>query len=95
MGWYQDNIWNEFFRYAYPISFVGAIFSAVLATLHTDLANVIINKNLLIVVNIKIGFCGLVALAHWYTIDLTMLDDIFSYIDLKISGVLDSVKSEP
>jgi hypothetical protein len=92
MGWTQDTIWNNIFTYAYPISFMGAIFYGVLAVAQTDVSNVITNKNWLIAFNVFIGLCGLLSLGAWFNTDLSFADGVTSVIDLKLNGLKDGVK---
>jgi hypothetical protein len=92
MGWTQETIWNNAFYFAYPISFVGAIFYGVLAIAQTDISNVITNKNWLVAFNIFIGLCGLVSLGAWFQTDLSFADTVTGVIDLKLNDVRNNVK---
>ena len=91
MGWFQDTVWNNIFDYAYPISFIGAIFYGILAVAQTDISNVITNKNWLVAFNIFIGLCGLLSLGSWFNTDLSFADPVTGVIDLKLNGMKNSV----
>jgi hypothetical protein len=91
MAWGQDVIWNNAFYFAYPISFMGAIFYGILAIAQTDISNVITNKNWLVAFNLFIGLCGLVSLGAWFRTDLSFADPVTGYIDLKLNTVRDRV----
>ena len=91
MAWGQDVIWNNAFYFAYPISFMGAIFYGILAVAQTDISNVITNKNWLVAFNLFIGLCGLVSLGAWFNTDLSFADPVTGYIDLKLNTVRDRV----
>ena len=73
MGWAQDTLWNNAFYFAYPISFLGAMFYGVLAVAQTDISNVITNKNWLVAFNVFIGLCGLLAMGAWFNTDLSFI----------------------
>jgi len=91
MGWFQDTVWNNIFDYAYPISFIGAIFYGILAVAQTDISNVITNRNWLVAFNIFIGLCGLLSLGVWFNTDLSFADPVTGVIDLKLNGMKNSV----
>jgi hypothetical protein len=94
MGWTQNNIWNNIFTYAYPISFMGAIFYGVLAVAQTDVSNVITNKNWLVAFNVFIGLCGLVSIGAWFQSDLSFADGVTTLVDLKLNDLKGSVKRD-
>jgi hypothetical protein len=93
MGWTQDTIWNNAFSYAYPISFLGAIFYGVLAVAQTDVSNVITNKNWLVAFNIFIGLCGLISISVWFNADASFINGLTQYVDLDVNKVKKSVKT--
>jgi hypothetical protein len=95
MGWFQTTIWNNLFMYAYPVSFLGAIFYGILAVAQTDVSNIITNKNWLIAFNVIIGLSGLLALAHWFDAPLDMVDGVTGIIDLNLTDIKKSVKNTP
>ena len=95
MGWFQDKMWKNLFIYAYPISFLGAIFYGILAIAQTDVVNIITNKNWLVAFNIFIGLSGLLAIAHWSNTSLSMVDNVTKIIDLNLTDIKDSVKNTP
>ena len=92
MGWTQETLWNNAFSYAFPISFMGAIFYGILAVAQTDVSNVITNKNWLIAFNLFIGLCGLVSLGTWFSVDVPYINNVTSYIDLDVNQVKANVK---
>jgi hypothetical protein len=92
MGWTQETIWNNAFHFAYPISFLGAIFYGVLAIAQTDVSNVITNKNWLVAFNIFIGLCGLVSIAVWFNADLSFTQPVTGLIDLNLNDLKGKVK---
>jgi len=81
MGWTQNTIWNNIFKYAYPFSFLGSMFYCVLAVLQVDINSIVANRNVVIVFNIFIGLCGFFSFAAWYSTDLTMFDGITRTVD--------------
>jgi hypothetical protein len=93
MGWFQNTVWNNAFHYAYPISFMGAIFYGILAVAQTDVSNVITNKNWLVAFNVFIGLCGLVSIGTWFQTDLSFTDSVTKLIDLDLNELKDKVKT--
>jgi hypothetical protein len=92
MGWFQETVWNNIFDYAYPISFLGAIFYGILAIAQTDLTGIITNKNWAVAFNVFIGLCGLLSMGAWFNTDLSFADPVTGAIDLKLNGMKASVK---
>jgi hypothetical protein len=60
--WVGDYI----FAYAYPISFLGAMFYGIASIVSFDPSTVIANKNVSVFLNGLIGLCGLMSLCNWY-----------------------------
>jgi hypothetical protein len=60
------NIGDYIFAYAYPISFLGAMFYGIASIVSFDPSTVIANKNVSVFINGLIGVCGLVSLFNWY-----------------------------
>ena len=85
MGWFQDNIWNNLFKYAYPISFIGTLFFLILSIFQKPINEVISNTYVLIIYYILIGASSIISLLSWIDIDYTNSNDITSYIDLDLN----------
>ena len=94
MGWFQDNLWNNVFTYAYPISFMGAMAYGLLAIAQVDISSIITNKNWLVAFNVFIGLCGIMSLASWFGTDISALDGVTTYIDLKAATTVSKVKKD-
>ena len=60
------GIGDILFAYAYPISFLGAIFYAISSVVSFDPTTVVANKNVSVALNAVIGVCGLLSLFNWY-----------------------------
>lgn len=82
MGFLQETIWNNVFKYAYPISFIGSMAYGMLSILQVDASLIIANKNIVIAINAFIGICGLLAFAAWYNTDISVITDVTKFIDL-------------
>ena len=91
MGWFQDNIWNNIFNYAYPISFIGTFFYLVLSILQLKINDVITNIYILILFDIFIGLCSIISLMAWINIDLSYSNNITSSLDLDLNKVKNKV----
>jgi hypothetical protein len=82
MGWLQDSLWNNLFKYAYPISFLGSMAYGILSIAQVDASSIVANKNIIIVINAFTGFCGLLGCAAWFDIDVSMITDVTKFFDL-------------
>jgi hypothetical protein len=82
MGWLQDTLWNNLFKYAYPISFLGSMAYGILSIAQVDASSIVANKNIIIVINAFIGLCGLLGFAAWFDIDVSMITDVTKFLDL-------------
>ena len=76
MGWTQTTIWNNIFKYSYPISFIGSMAYCIMAIMQVDLFTIIANRNIVIAVNVFVGLCGFFSFTAWYSTDLSWIDDI-------------------
>jgi hypothetical protein len=91
MGWLQDNLWNNIFKYAFPLSFLGSIGYGILAVTQTDINSVIVNKNWVFAMNVFIGLCGLLSLASWFNTDISVVDGVTTLIDLNANLTRDNI----
>ena len=91
MGWFQDNLWNNVFKYAYPLSFIGAAAYGILSIFQININDVAINKNWVIAFNIFIGLCGLLSMTSWYSTDISIIDGVTNYIDLDANRTRDII----
>jgi hypothetical protein len=94
MGWAQDSLWNNIFYYAYPLSFLGAMFYGVLAVAQTDISNVITNKNWLVAFNVFIGICGLLSMGAWFSTDLSFADPVTGLVDLNLNTLKGNIAKQ-
>jgi hypothetical protein len=54
------------FAYTYVFAFVGAMFYATSSILNYQPSNIMIDKNMVIFLNLFIGLCGVIALFNWF-----------------------------
>ena len=94
MGWFQDNLWNNIFKFAYPISFLGSIAYGILAITQTNINDVFINKNWVFAFNIFIGICGLLSLSSWFNTDISFVDGVTTLIDLNANLTRDKIEKD-
>lgn len=85
MGFLQESIWNNIFKYSYPVSFISTLFLLVFSILEKNITEIITNKYVLITVYIFIGLSAIFSCISWYNTDLSNIDNITSYIDLNIA----------
>ena len=95
MGVLQDSLWNNIFKYAYPISFIGSMAYGVLAVAQVDISSVITNKNWLVAFNIFIGLCGLLSIGAWFDSDYSVINGVTSIIDLDANVTIDKISKQP
>jgi hypothetical protein len=68
------KIQEYIFMWSYVISFVGAVFFSLSSLINIEPASLIVNKNILVVVNITIGISGIVSLFVFFNQDVPSLD---------------------
>jgi hypothetical protein len=85
MGYLQDSVWNNIFKYSYPVSFISTLFLLVFSILEKNISEIITNKYVLITVYIFIGLSAIFSCISWYNTDLSNIDNITSYIDFNIA----------
>jgi hypothetical protein len=61
-----DTIIFYLLPYAYPISFFGSLFYGISTIVKIEPLSIIVNEDLLVFINFKIGILGLISLFHWY-----------------------------
>ena len=54
------------FAYAYPVSFLGALFYGIASIVSFDPSTVVANKNVSVILNAFIGVCGVISLFNWF-----------------------------
>ena len=60
------TITDYLFGYAYPVSFIGAMFYGIASIVYTNPSTVITNGNVAVAFNVIIGVCGVVSLFNWF-----------------------------
>jgi len=85
-----STFFDYIFKYSLPFAFIGAISYACLSILQINPADIIVNKNVVILVDGYITLCGVIAFCAWYGIDIGK----YSIFGIKISdwfslGVVD------
>ena len=91
MGWFQDHLWNNVFKYAFPLSFLGSIAYGILAIAQVDPNSIIVNRNWIFAANIFIGLCGLLSLASWFNTDISVVNGVTTLIDLNANLTRDNI----
>ncbi len=94
MGWLQDTFWNNLFKYAYPISFLGSMAYGILSIGQVDASSIVANRNIVIAINVFVGLCGLLGFAAWFDIDISMISDITKIFDLDVSVTKSKVSKQ-
>ena len=92
MGWVQENIWDNIFKYAYPITFIGSIILLTLSILQKSINDSISNIYLLIIYYILMFSCSIISLLSWIDIDFSSSNNITSYIDLDLNQIISKIK---
>ena len=67
------SILDYLFTYSLPISFIGAVAYTIISTLQADPSNIIANRNIIIVINLYFGLCGLLSFIVWSNIDTSFM----------------------
>ena len=92
MGFLQSTIWDNIFRYAYPIAFMGSISYGLLAIVQMDLATAIGNPKLALAFNVFFGLCGVLALASWVNADASGITNVTQHIDLDATQTVNNIQ---
>ena len=75
------------FQYSFPMAFVGSIMYAITSSISVDMASIITNKNITVILNIIIGLSGLFSIFVWWNLPLP--DNGF-FIDKKVKSNISS-----
>jgi len=67
---------DAIFAYAYPVSFLGALFYGVASIVSFDPSTVVANKNVSVALNAFIGICGVISLFNWFNQPVPVLGPI-------------------
>jgi hypothetical protein len=62
----RDHITFYLLPHAYPIALFGSLFYGIVTIVNMEPLSLIINKNILIFINLKIGLLGLISLFNWF-----------------------------
>jgi hypothetical protein len=61
-----SNIWEYLFYFAYPVSFIGAMFYSMISLVSTEPISILLNKNWVIIFNIYVGICSYMSIYVWF-----------------------------
>lgn len=56
------------FSFAYPVSFLGACFYGIASLVNMNPADIVVNANIRVVLNVFIGVCGVISLFAWLNV---------------------------
>jgi len=93
MGFFQQVVWDNLFRFAYPVTFIGALYFSLSNLFDIKLIDPISHPNLVFILNIFIGFSALLSISSWYHTDISFINPVTSYIDLNAKDTIDDIKS--
>ena len=68
-----STLWEYIFQFAFGMSFLGAIFLSTTSTLNMNPADIIVNKNMLIFLNVFIAASGIVSIFVWFNMNNPVL----------------------
>ena len=94
MGFLQDVIWNNIFDYAYPVTFIGALFYSIIHIFDFDPSAIISNGKFRFILNLFIGLSALFSFAAWYRTDLSSINSVTSLIDLNANQTVAEVNTK-
>ena len=70
------KIGDTIFAYSIPISAIGSIMFSIIALASLNMADVIANKTMSIIINLIVGIAGMVVLGYWLNRDIPVIGDI-------------------
>jgi hypothetical protein len=91
MGFLQDNLWDNIFRYAYPITFISTMFFSFIHAFDIEPLSIISNGKFLFALNLFVGLCALISFGAWYHVDLSVINPATSLIDLNANQTISDV----
>jgi len=68
-----NSILDYIFMYSVVFSFLGAIAYTMLSVLQINPNDLIVNKNMVIAINVYFGLCGLLSFIAWYQFDTSYM----------------------
>jgi len=80
-----QTILNLIFRFAYPIGFIGAIMYSITSIITIDFFSVIFNKNIMMILNIYVGFCGYIAFCTFFKIQIEIGKYVIDFNNIYIA----------
>jgi len=64
------SIFDFIFMYANGFAFIGAILYSISSIISIDVASIVANRNMSILLNLYLGLCGVVSIYNWFNIPI-------------------------
>jgi len=80
-----STILHILFSIAYPVSFIGAILFSINSFMTVDLFSIALNKTMILIFNIYIGFCGFIGMCTFFKLELVVNNIVLDFEKIYIS----------
>jgi hypothetical protein len=90
-----SNLVNLFFRYSYPIAFIGSILYSIISVVSIDFFTVFLNRNIITFLNIYIGLCGYIGFCTFFSIQLEIGNTVVNFDNIYVGVDKDPITNNP
>jgi hypothetical protein len=73
------------FTFAYPMAFFGAILFSINSFMTVDLFSIALNKTMILIFNIYIGFCGFIGMCTFFRFQFVINNFVLDFEKIYIS----------
>lgn len=80
---YTDII-NLFFRYSYPIAFIGAIIYSIVSIIPIEIFSILFNRTIIVFLNVYIGLCGFISFCTFFYIQLEINNTVINFDNIYV-----------
>lgn len=64
------SVFDYIFMYSYLFAIIGSILFSISTVMNISPASIIVNRNILVALDVYLGICGFISLCCWYQIDV-------------------------
>ena len=78
------DILNLFFRYSYPIAFIGAIMYSIVSFIPIEFFSILFNRTVIVFLNVYIGLCGFISFCTFFYIQLEINNTVINFDNIYV-----------
>ena len=76
---------NLFFRYAYPIAFLGSIMYSLSSLISIEFFSILFNRSMITFLNIYVGLCGFISFCTFFFIQLEINNTVINFDNIYVA----------